>query len=323
MKSVLFWLCLFPALAAGQAALPQLTSDIAMPGVKGRIDHFGVDAKRHRLYVAALGNDTVEVLDLGARKRARSLDGFGEPQGIVHVPETGRVFVANGSKNRVDILDAESLVLLGHVNGLEDADNLRYDAQARKVYVGYGSGALRVLDAMTGASAGDIALPGHPESFQLEKRGARIFVNVPTAGRISVVDRAKQTVVADWAVPAAANFPMALDEAGRRLFVAARAPALLLVYDIDSGRVVAKLPIGGDSDDLFYDGPRKRVYIVCGEGRVDVLRQDDPDHYAREGTVNTAPRARTGLLVPEDDALYVAAPASGASPARVLAYKLR
>jgi len=323
VKSFLFCLLLYPTLATAQGTLPQLAADIAMPGLKGRIDHFGVDAKRHRLYVAALGNDTVEVLDLGAGKRARSLDGFGEPQGIVHVSETGRVFVANGSSNRVDILDAESLVLLGHVNGLEDADNLRYDAQARKVYVGYGSGALRVLDAMTGASSGDIALPGHPESFQLEKSGTRIFVNIPTAGRISVVDRVKQAVVAGWSVPAAANFPMALDEAGRRLFVAARAPAVLLVYDIDSGRVVARLPIGGDSDDLFYDGTRKRVYVVCGEGRVDVLRQDDPDHYVLEGTVKTAPRARTGLLVPEDGALYVAAPASGASPARVLVYKLR
>jgi DNA-binding beta-propeller fold protein YncE len=323
VKSFLFCLFLCPALATAQGTLPQLISDIAMPGVKGRIDHFGVDAKRHRLLVAALGNDTVEVLDWVARKRERSLDGFGEPQGILHVPDTGRVFVANGSTNRVDILDSESLVLLGHVNGLEDADNVRYDERARKVYVGYGSGALRVLDATTGASAGDIVLPGHPESFQIEKDGPRIFVNVPTAGRVSVVDRVKQTVVAGWSVPAAANFPMALDDANRRLFVAARAPAVLLVYDTDSGRVVARLPIGGDSDDLFYDATRKRVYVVCGEGRVDVLRQDDPDHYALEGTVKTAARARTGLYVPEDGALYVAAPASGASPAHVLAYKLR
>jgi DNA-binding beta-propeller fold protein YncE len=323
MKSFLFCLVLFPAVAAAQATLPKPIADIALPGVKGRIDHFGVDAKRHRLFVAALGNDTVEVLDLNARKRERSLDGFGEPQGILHVPDTNRVFVANSTANRLDILDAESLVLVGHVTGLEDADNVRYDAQARKVYVGYGRGALRVLDATTGASAGDIALPGHPESFQLERNGTRIFVNVPTAGRISVVDRAKQAVVGSWSVPAVANFPMALDEAGRRLFVAARAPAVLLVYDIDSGRVVAKLPIGGDSDDLFYSAAHKRVYVVCGEGRIDVLRQDDADHYALEGSVTTAPRARTGLLVPEDDALYVAAPASGTSPARVLAYKLR
>jgi DNA-binding beta-propeller fold protein YncE len=172
-------------------------------------------------------------------------------------------------------------------------------------------------------SAGDIALPGHPESFQLEKNGPRVFVNVPTAGRISVVDRVKRAVVASWSVPAAANFPMALDETGRRLFVGTRAPALLLVYDIDTGRIVAQHPIGGDSDDLFFSAAHKRVYVVCGEGRIDVLRQDDPDHYALEGTVTTAPRARTGLLVPEEDALYVAAPADGASSARVLAYKLR
>jgi DNA-binding beta-propeller fold protein YncE len=323
MKSFLFCLSLFPAVASAQAMLPRPAAEIAMPGVKGRIDHFGVDAKRHRLYVAALGNDTLEVLDTGARKRERSLDGFGEPQGIVHVAQTNRVFVANGSSNRVDILDAESLVLLGHVNGLEDADNVRYDARARKVYVGYGSGALRALDAMTGAPSGDIELPGHPESFQLEDKGARIFVNVPTAGKVVVVDRAKQAVVGSWSVPAAANFPMALDETGRRLFVGTRAPALLLVYDIDSGHVVAKLPIGGDTDDLFFDATTKRIYVVCGEGRIEVLRQDDPDHYVSEGAVKTASRARTGLLVSEDDTLYVAAPASGGSPARVLAYKLR
>jgi DNA-binding beta-propeller fold protein YncE len=323
VKSFLFCLFLCPALAAAQAALPQLTADIAMPGVKGRIDHFGADPKRHRLLVAALGNDTVEVLDLNARKRERSLDGFGEPQGILHVPETNRVFVANSSANRLDILDAESLVLVGHVTGLEDADNVRYDARARKVYVGYGRGALRVLDATTGAPAGDIELPGHPESFQLERNGTRIFVNVPTAGRISVIDRAKQAVVGGWSVPAAANFPMALDEAGRRLFVGARAPAVLLVYDTDTGRVVAKQAIGGDTDDLFFDPARKRIYVVCGEGRIDVVRQDDPDHYALEGTVKTAARARTGYYVPEDGALYVAAPASGSSPARVLAYKVR
>ena len=322
MKSFLICLFLCPALAAGESTLPQPIADIALPSVKGRIDHFGVDAKRHRLFVAALGNDTLEVVDTGARKRVRSLDGFGEPQGVLHVPDTNRVFVANSSANRVDILDAESLVLLGHVTGLEDADNLRYDAATRKVYVGYGRGALRALDATTGASAGEIALPGHPESFQLEKNGPRIFVNVPTAGRIVVVDRVRRATVAGWSVPAAANFPMALDEAGRRLFVGTRAPAVLLVYDIDTGRVVARHPIGGDTDDLFFDAARRRVYVVCGEGRINVLHQDDPDHYALVATVKTAPRARTGLLVPEDGALYVAAPANGASPARVLAYKL-
>ena len=306
------------------ADLLEPAATIALPAVKGRIDHFGVDLKQQRLFVAALGNDTLEVVDLKSSRRERSLEGFGEPQGVLYLSEFNRIYVANGGANRVDILEGTSLARTKSVEGLDDADNVRYDAGARKVYVGYGKGALRVLDPATGDSAGDIRLAGHPESFQLETRGTRIFVNVPPARHIAVVDRAKRAVVATWDVPGAeSNYPMALDESGRRLFVGARRPAVLLVYDIDSGKVVAKQPIGEDTDDIFFDPERKRLYVICGQGRIDIVRQDDADHYSLEGTVRTAPRARTGLFVPEEGRLYVAAPAIGTSPARLLAYRLR
>ncbi len=284
-------------------------ASIELPSVKGRIDHFGVDLKRQRLFVAALGNDTLEVVDVKSSRRERSLDGFGEPQGVLYLPEFNRIYVANGSANRVDILDGTSLARVKSVERLNDADNVRYDAGARKVYVGYGNGALRALDPATGDSSGDIRLAGHPESFQLETRGTRIFVNVPPAHHVAVVDRKKRLVVAD--------------EPGRRLFVGARKPAVLLVYDIDSGKVVAKQPIGEDTDDIFFDPERKRLYVICGQGRIDIVRQENPDRYSLEGTVRTAPRARTGLFVPEEGRLYVAAPAIGTSPARLIAYRLR
>jgi len=297
---------------------------ISLTSVKGRIDHFGVDLKQRRLFVAALGNDTLEVVDVKSGRRERSVDGFGEPQGVLYLPEFNRVYVANGSANRVDILDGTSLARIKGVERLNDADNVRYDAGARKVYVGYGNGALRALDPATGDSSGDIRLSGHPESFQLETRGTRIFVNVPPARHVAVVDRAKQSVVATWDVPGAeSNYPMALDESGRRLFVGARKPAVLFVFDIDSGKVVAKLAIGEDTDDIFFDPERKRLYVICGEGRIDIVRQENPDRYSLEGTVRTAPRARTGLFVPEEGRLYVAAPASGTSPAKLLTYRLR
>lgn len=324
-KSMLFSLLLLVLPSALHAAdLLEPAAAIDLPAVKGRIDHFGVDVKRQRIFIAALGNDTLEVVDVKSGRRERSLGGFGEPQGILYLPEFDRVYVANGSANRVDVLDGTSLARFKGIEGLDDADNVRYDAGARKVYVGYGKGALRALDAATGDSAGDIRLAGHPESFQLETRGTRIFVNVPGAGHVAVVDRAKRSVVATWAVPGAeSNYPMALDEAGRRLFVGARRPAVLLVYDIDSGKVVAKQPIGGDTDDLFFDPERKRIYVVCGEGRIDIVRQEGADRYSLEGTVRTAPRARTGLFVPEERRLYVAAPAIGTSPAGLLAYRVR
>jgi DNA-binding beta-propeller fold protein YncE len=297
---------------------------IEMPGVKGRIDHLSIDLRRHRLFVAALGNNTVEVLDVERHRHEKSLPGFGEPQGVLYLPDPDRLYVANGTGERLDILDGNSFASIKRIAKLADADNVRYDHAAGKVVVGYGKGALQTLDPASGEVAAEIRLPAHPESFQLERNGNRIFVNVPDARQVAVVDRSKRALVASWEVPGArANFPMTQDEAGRRLFIGARSPAMLLVYDTDSGKVVAKAPIGGDTDDLFYDAKRKQLYVICGEGRVDILRQDDADHYSQIGTVKTAPRARTGLFVPEEGRLYVAAPTVDGTPARILVYRAR
>lgn len=313
------------ALAAGiaqAAAGPRLehVAAIELPGVKGRIDHFAVDTARHRLYVAALGNDSIEVLDTARNRREKSLAGFREPQGIGYVASEDRVYVANAGGG-VDVLDGASLAVLRRIEGLEDADDVRYDARDNAVLVGWGSGALRVMDAKTGEARGDIALSGHPESFQLESNGPRVFVNVPSARHIAVVDRSRREALATWPAPARANFPMALDEQGRRLFIGARSPSVMLVYDTSDGSIVARLPIGADTDDLFFDARRGLVYVICGEGRVDVFRQES-GRYLREESIKTAPRARTGLFVAEEQRLYVAAPASRTAPARVLVYRV-
>ena len=311
------------AIAAGEAPL-ELIGTIPLPGVKGRIDHFAIDVKTHRLFVAALGNDTVEVLDTETRRHVASLSGFGEPQGLLFLRDQNVLYVANGTAGRVDVLEGAALTPLRRIAPLDDADNVRLDARAGKVYVGYGKGALRAIHANTAESSGDIPLAGHPESFQLEQGASRIFVNVPAARHIAVVDRVKQAVIATWEVPSGrGNFPMALDEKNRRLFVATRVPAAMLVYDIDSGKVVARKMIGEDPDDMFHDAERRRIYIVCGTGHVEVLRQESPDQYALEGSVLTSPRARTGLFVPEEGRLYVAGPASGRWPSQVFVFRIR
>ena len=228
------------AIPSTNAAGPEpirLVATIAMPAVKGRIDHLAIDRKGHRLFVAALGNNTVEVLDVGRNRHERSLAGFGEPQGVLYLEQFNRLYVTNGSAGRVDILDATSLAPVKHLAKLDDADNVRHDAARGGVVVGYGKGALRMLDAASGEPSGDIRLAGHPESFQLERKGPRIFVNVPDARQVAVLERVKREVSATWKVSAArANYPMALDEAGGRLFVGARSPAVMLVYDTAPAR---------------------------------------------------------------------------------------
>ena len=130
------------------------------------------------------------------------------------------------------------------------------------------------------------------------------------------------TVARRWSTaPCKQPLAMAIDTSHHRLFSGCRS-GVMAVSDYQSGKVVATVPIGGDTDDLFFDRERKRVYVVCGEGRVDVLRQESRDRYVPEASIQTAARARTGLFVSEMSKLFVAAPAEGSSPARLLVYQV-
>lgn len=295
---------------------------IPLDGVEGRIDHFGVDLEGERLFVSALGNNTVEVLDLRANRRLGTISGLHEPQGVLFVPEFHKVYVANAHGGTVMIFDGATFKSRGEVPYSDDADNVRYDPQARRVYVGYGDGALGAIDAATGQRLPGVKLEAHPESFQLETSGPRIFVNVPDAGHIAVIDRVKQAVVARWPVKRGrANFPMALDEADRRLFVTCRRPPELLVLDTTSGKAIATFPVVGDADDMFYDAARKSTYITGGEGAISIVQQQDADHYQVIGRVATAAGARTSFFVPSLSRLYVAVPHRGRQRAEIRVYQ--
>jgi DNA-binding beta-propeller fold protein YncE len=289
-----------------------------LPGVEGRIDHLAVDLAGKRLFVAALGNNSVEVVDLATGRRVRSLAGFDEPQGIAYLADVGRLVVANGGSGAVDLLDGSSLERVGSVRLGGDADNVRYDAAAKTLYVAYGEGALAAVDPGKGVKLWEAHLAGHPEAFALERWSGRVYVDVPDAGHVAVVDRSRQRVEAIWPLKGAgANFPLALDEANHRLFVGCRRPARLLVYDTARGTQTVALEIGGDADDVFYDDARHRLYIACGDGRVEVLEVRGPDTYRSLGHVATAPGARTCLYVPDLGRLYVAVPHRGEQQAEI------
>lgn len=306
---------------AGEAMPLRLETRVELPDVRGRIDHLSLDAATGRLFVAALGNDTVEVIDVKAGRRVQTLRGLAEPQGVLVVPDTNRLYVANGDDGTLRVFDARSLSPLKQLKLGDDADNVRLDPAGGRVWVGYGGGALAAVDPATASVVLTVPLPAHPESFQLEAKGSRLFVNLPGAKAVAVVDRTKGAVVASWRTgDATANFPMALDEADRRLFVVCRSPARLLVLDTGSGAIVATLPTVGDSDDVFYDGAARRLYVSGGAGAITVYAQDGPDHYREVGSLPTVSGARTSLFSPQMRRLFLAARAGGGSPAAIWIY---
>ena len=309
---------------AAQSAAPlKLEQTIPLSGVEGRIDHFAFDAAGERLFVCALGNNTVEVLDLRKGERIHSVTGLGAPQGVAYVPEVNRLFVANDKDGICKIYDGKSFQVLGQLDFKDDADNVRYDEAAKKIYVGFGNGGIAVVNAPDGKQLGSIKLSAHPEAFQLEKNGNRIFVNVPNSRHVEVIDREKGEVINKWGTDLAlANFPMALDEANHRLFVGCRLPSRLVVLNTDSGDVVAKIDISGDPDDVFYDNKRHRIYAICGSGKIDIIEQTNPKTYKALTKVDTANGARTGLFVPERDTLFVAVPHRGPQQAEIRSYQV-
>lgn len=291
-------------------------STIDLGKVAGRIDHLAYDATRKRLYVAELGNNTVGIVDLDALRVLKTADGFDEPQGIAYEPTTDSVFVANGGNGHVDVFKAADFARVATIATRGDADNIRVDSAARQVIVGYGGGALLIIDAASRKKVGEIALPGHPESFQLASDGDRIFVNVPDVRQIVVASRKSSHVIENWPMKNGANFPMAIDSAHDTILSAFRAPARLESFDLTTGKSLGGVDSCGDADDVFVDPKRSYVYVICGEGTVETYAWID--HTYRRIAQLAIPRgSRTGLFLPDRDRLVVATRSSDREAAAV------
>jgi DNA-binding beta-propeller fold protein YncE len=302
-----------------------LTGTVPMPKVWGRIDHFALGPEG-TIFISALGNNTEEVIDLSAGLVARSIPGIPKPQGVAYAPEVKKLFVGS-DEGKLYIFDGQSFAQLATVDFGDDVDNLRYDAATKRLYVGYGEGAIAMVDVTTNQRLPqEFKLGAHPESFQLEKSGPNIYVNVPTLKQIAVINR-RTGAITRWPVKEESNFPMALDEADHRLFVASREPARLLVLDTSTRRVVASLPCAQESDDLYYDAARKRVYVPGGEGYISIFQQQDANHYRLLAKVSTEVGARTagywGKLLKGFDRFFVAVPARVNHGAEVLVYTIQ
>lgn len=296
------------ALVAGASAQPLvLQRTIALKGVSGRIDHMATDLVRKRLFVAELGNGTLDVIDLEAGQVIRRISGLKEPQGVGYAPGSDTLAIASAGDGSVRLFHGAELSPAGVAMLGDDADNVRLDPVSGKFVVGYGSGALAFIDPVSGAVTRRIRLTAHPESFQIDRTGRRAFVNVPDARQIAVIDMNSGQQSATWQVPGlTANFPLALDDAGGTVAAVFRSPPRLLLLDPRSGTPISKLPSCGDADDVFFDDRRHRIYASCGDGTVDVWQQNG-EEFRPVDSVKTASGARTSLFVPALDRLFVAA----------------
>jgi YVTN family beta-propeller protein len=298
----------------------QLETKIPLGNVAGRIDHMAFDPERQRLFVAELGNDSVGVVDLNARKVVHRISGLKEPQGLAYIRMNDSLYVANGGDGSVQVFRGPDYSPAGRIDLGTDADNIRVDLPSNRILVGFGSGAIAVIDLRENTKGRTFALKAHPESFQLDAASGQVFVNVPNARTITVLDANTGKEARTWPLRHDGNFPMALDSERKRVLVAFRNPPKLAAFDWEIGGLASEADICGDADDLFVDQKLNRVYVTCGGGFIDVLKADDAK-YARVARVPTAAGARTGLFVPEMDRLLLGVRAGFKEPAAVWVYR--
>lgn len=321
MRMLLVAAVLFALSCLAQAdSSMRFVNNIPLPGVVGRIDHMAVDTSGNRLFIAALGNNSLEVVDLENERRTRSITGLMQPQGVAFIPGAARLVVSNGGNGMLSVFDANTLKLITQVDLHKDADNLRYDSDTKQLFVAYGAGAMGIFDAQI-TQIGVISLPGHPESFALDADYGRMFINIPGIGAVLAVDVDRRKIISTWRFSHVAdNFPMALEEGGQLLFVGTRHPPRLVGIDIQTGKIVVTVPIDGDADDMYVDNRRGRIYISCGAGFLDVVERTSSGRYQLVDKIRTAIAARTSLFVPDMQRLFLAVPKRGPRGAEIRIY---
>ena len=318
---------------AKEVAPLQLLDAVPLPGFSGDFDHFAVDEKGGRLFLAGEDHKTVEVFDLKTGRRLKSIAGFGTPHSIIYLPESDHILVADGDKGMLQILRGSDYAVVDHVDGLAGADSMRLDAPWQILYVVTGGkdvplnySFLVAIDLKTNKKVSELRIESsHVEAFALEASSSRLFVNITDKHEVVVVDRKTMKEIAHWPIGTQAdNSPMAYDEPHHRLLIVCRKPGTLLVMDSENGKVVAQLPAVERSDDIAFDAEKGRIYVPGGEGFTSVFQQKSADQYELLAKVKTEPGAKTCLLVPSLARLYVAvSPGETKAPAKVLIYHVQ
>jgi hypothetical protein len=323
----------------------RLVQTIPLSGVNGRLDHMAVDLDKKRLFVAAVDNGTLEVVDLDAQKVINSIPGIKDAQDALFLGGQFNKLYVSSLDGTVRIFQGESFRLIQALKLEPDPNRLLYDPATDLIYFGYGGQnagfdayeRVGIMQAKRGAPSDQFVAdmiaptyrPGHLAEMAMEDDG-KLLVCDSRADLIFQFDTRKHELLQTWPAHGDGAGDLALDRARHRLFVGTRVPAEMTVYDSVSGKEIVSLPGPETMDGVHYDVDLKRIYMSGGRwygtpeaspGWVYVYQQQDADHYALVSKIKTRPGSGTSLLVPQLKRLYVASQAIGSQKASILVFE--
>jgi YVTN family beta-propeller protein len=275
---------------------------------QGGWDYLTVDDAARRLYVSH--GTKVEILNLDSGESLGSIPTMGV-HGIALAPEFNHGFISDGKADKVLMFDLKTMKVLAEIPSPKDPDGIIYDDATKRVFAFNGeSNSTTAIDAATGKVAGTVDLGGGPEFAAADGNGY-VFDNLEDESQVLKINARDLKVEQRWpTAPCSSPSSMAMDRAGRRLFVGCRSK-VMAVIDADSGQVITTLPIGDHVDATAFDSESKLIFNSNGEGTITVIHQDSPDKYSVVETVKTAPRAKTMALDPKTHRLFLSTAENG------------
>jgi DNA-binding beta-propeller fold protein YncE len=331
MAGLLAAACL-PAAAFAEREPLRLLGRTEVPGFDGDFDHFAVDVKGNRLFLAGEEKGTLEVFDLASGRHLKTIPGFEEPHAIHYMPDTNRLIVTNSGDGMTKVLDGKTYAITGTIPLTPGADVMGYDPSTGRAWIVTGGKnastkmkhtIVSEIDPASGRRLGDLTFDtDFTEGIAAEQKGNRLFINVAGKHYVAVVDKRTRKVIGTWPIKEGENnAPIGLDEEHKRLFVVTRKPFKLVVLDTDTGKSVASFEAPKRTNELLFDKANHRIYLA-GDDYVAVFRQKDPDHYDEVARVKSDVGAKTAFLVPELNRLYVAVAGKSPVKAAVLRYEV-
>jgi DNA-binding beta-propeller fold protein YncE len=309
-----------------QEKLPlKLVATTPMPGFTGDFDHFGLDLKGNRLFLAAEDQKTVEVFNLRTGARVHSIEGFAHPLTMAYLAESDRLVVTEGDIDSLELVDCKTYKIIKTLKLSKNVDHGVLDPVTKYFYVESGATpdgkthVLSIVDTNSFQVVGQIpGLSGDSnEGMVIDAQAKKLYVNLTGSDEVGVIDLNTRQIVARWPLPDVhVAHAIALDKARHRLFTATRKPPQFVVFNTDTGKVVVSLPCVGVNSDMSMDVARKRIYVT-GSDTASVFAQRDADHYEHIAEVPTAYRAKSSIFVPELKRLYIADSGKGKPDAKL------
>jgi hypothetical protein len=235
------------------------------------------------------------------------MPGAGAAHGVALLPEANVAFITRSEENMVHVFDPKSLQQLQSIPVADDADAILYVPSAKLVYVANGDAKLATLiDPVKRTIVGAIQLPGKPEFPTLDPQTGLLYQNLEDINSIAAIDLGKRSVAGQWSLaPCEGPSGMAIDSEQRRLFTVCSGNAELVVFDLETHRVITSLKIGGGPDSVAFDPTLHRIYSAGKAGRLTVIQQDGPDAYRVLDKIHTHYGAHTLAIDPVSHKVFV------------------